>query len=186
MKLTAQEIWKDIEGWEGLYQISNQGKVKRLDRIVIRSGTRGNAVILGKILNQNLHKGGYLRLTLSKDQIERKKLVHRLVAVAFVENPLNLPEVNHKDHDPSNNNDWNLEWSSTRENNTHKFFNIKKSSRYPNVSWSASANSWIVVIQIKGKQKYFGKFNDEEEAHSRVIEVLAHNKIINKYAEVCL
>lgn len=179
-----EEIWKDIEGYDGLYQVSNRGLVKRPDRLVVRSGPQGNALIKGKILNQNWHKGGYRRLTLSKDQVESKKLVHCLVAIAFVANPNNLPEVNHKDHDPSNNNDWNLEWTTTRENNTHKFFNKKKSSRYPNVSWCKLTSSWAAHLQIKGKQTHFGLYQSEEAAYKKVLSVLKENGIINKYAEV--
>lgn len=180
------EIWKDIEEWEGYYQVSNLGNVKSLKRQVtlIRGSSKYQLRVKERIMKPGLLKGGYLRVNLSKDQTESKKLVHCLVAVAFVANPNNLPEVNHKDHDPSNNNDWNLEWTTTRENSTHKFFNKKKSSRYPNVSWCKLTSSWAVHLQIKGKQTHFGLYQSEEAAYKKVLSVLKENGIINKYAEV--
>lgn len=97
-----QEIWKDINGYKGLYQVSNSGKIKSLK----------------KILNPWLDKG-YLRVGLSKKSKHKYFSVHRLVALHFVSNPKNKPEVNHLDGNKLNNNDWNLEWSTQKENNEH-------------------------------------------------------------------
>lgn len=109
-----KEIWKDIEGYEGLYQVSNLGRVKSLPRKVVGL----NNVIQnfkGKILKQHKDKKGYLRVALSKNNKIKLKQVHRLVAEAFIPNPENKPTVNHKFGIKSDNRVSQLEWNSYRE-----------------------------------------------------------------------
>lgn len=93
-----QEIWKPVKGFEGLYEVSNLGRVRR-NRILKPHNT-----------------GRYLQACLCKNGKQSHVLIHRLVAEAFVENPNNLPEVNHKDEDIFNNAASNLEWMSRSEN----------------------------------------------------------------------
>lgn len=100
------EIWKDIDGFEGLYQVSNLGRVKSLGNDKSR---REKILKLG-----NCH--GYLQVNLCKNGKRKKLCVHRLVAQTFLQNPQNLPEVNHKDEDKTNNSVENLEWVSSKEN----------------------------------------------------------------------
>lgn len=95
------EEWKDIEGFEGLYQISNEGRVKSLGNNKSRKE---------KILKCRKTKGGYLLAQLCNDGKRTFKLVHRLVAQTFIPNPNNLLEVNHKDECKTNNHVENLEW----------------------------------------------------------------------------
>ena len=92
------EQWRDIEGFDGLYQVSNQGRVKSLKY--------GKEKILKGVKSCN----GYLTVGLCKDGKEVRKYIHRLVAEAFLPNPQNLPQVNHKDEDKTNNCVENLEW----------------------------------------------------------------------------
>lgn len=96
-----EEIWKDIEGYEGYYQVSNLGNVKGLARKI----NNGKGVLVKKesMLNHINSRDGYLYVALSKNNKERKFSVHRLVAKAFIPNPNNLPEVNHKDEVKTNN-----------------------------------------------------------------------------------
>ena len=96
------EIWKDIEGYEGIYKISNLGNVKSLERTL-----------------WNGHTYGYYTVRLSKDGKGKNHLLHRLLAVAFIPNPNNLPIINHKDGDKTNINLDNLEWSTYKDNNEH-------------------------------------------------------------------
>jgi|WetSurMetagenome_2_1015567.scaffolds.fasta_scaffold572974_2 hypothetical protein len=109
------EIYKDIPGFEGFYQIGNLGNVKSLPRRVI------NRPIHGRILKTQVTKKGYITVTLNKNSKKTSRLVHNIVAVAFVENPENLKEVNHVDGIKSNNKSGNLEWSTRSENILHAF-----------------------------------------------------------------
>ena len=107
------EIWKEIKGYEGLYQVSNYGRIKNKF----------------KILKQKRNKFGYLVLRLSKNNKKKDFLVHRLVAQAFIENKDNLPQVNHKDENKQNNNITNLEWCSSSYNINYGNRNKKVSNK---------------------------------------------------------
>lgn len=114
------EVWRDISGYTGVYQVSNLGRVRSLDRYE-KCGTfiRKRK---GKVLHQSVNRGGYLQLSLLKDGISHTKEVHRLVAQAFLPNTDNLPEVNHIDCDKTNNSVDNLEWVTREENTAHALF----------------------------------------------------------------
>ena len=98
-----KEYWKPVVGYEGHYQVSNFGRVKSL-----KFGKE-------KILKQYI-RGGYYYVCLSKNGIIKKYSVHRLVAQAFLDNPNNLPQINHKDENKTNNNVDNLEWCDAKYN----------------------------------------------------------------------
>lgn len=117
-----EEVWKDVKGYEGYYQVSNLGNIKSLERIIENSGTRtGYYKIKERILKprENKNRNGYYELSLRKDGKEKRFKVHRLVACAFIENPYNKPEVNHIDGNKSNNCVSNLEWTTSKENKEH-------------------------------------------------------------------
>lgn len=103
------EEWRDIPNYEGLYQVSNLGRVKSLDRIVAFKDGR-MCKYKGRILSPGTVRGGYQAAHLSKNTSYETKAVHRLVAEAFIPNPKKLPEINHRDRDVTNNNVTNLEW----------------------------------------------------------------------------
>ncbi len=123
------EIWRDVINYEGLYQVSNRGRVKSLERIVHRSSKkRGEKQSVGvKILKQNHVGRDNLMVRLCKNATELDFLVHRLVATAFIPNPNNLPEVNHKDGYRRNNHLKNLEWMTHLDNIRH----ARKNCLYP-------------------------------------------------------
>lgn len=100
-----KEYWKDIKGYEGLYQISNLGRVK--------------SFYSGKILKGIKATNGYLNVRLYKNGTPHGLSIHRLVAQAFIPNPENKPEVNHIDEDKTNNKISNLEWNTRLENMRH-------------------------------------------------------------------
>ena len=106
--MAESEIWKTVVGWEGLYEVSNLGRVRSLDRIVKRGDYLQNRH--QKILAQTQNKFGYLLAKLSRNGRSRRYMIHRLVAEAFIPNPDNLPQVNHKDENKENNCVENLEW----------------------------------------------------------------------------
>ena len=111
------EIWKDIPGYESVFQVSNLGNVKALERRV-RCADRlgGFRVKKERIIKHDVSKHGYHRVVLRLNYSEKKYLVHRLVAEAFVDNPDNLPQVNHKDENKGNNSASNLEWCTAKYN----------------------------------------------------------------------
>ena len=108
-----EEIWKPVKGYEELYQVSNLGRVKSLERIDCHGQPRKE-----KILRYGINKG-YCYVTLCKNGKHTTFLVHRLVAEAFIPNPNNYPQVNHKDENPSNNCVENLEWCDQKYNSNY-------------------------------------------------------------------
>src|SRR3990167_6406746 len=105
---TQTETWKDIEGYEGLYQVSDLGNIKSLFRINYRKDGSKNPV-KERVLKTGLAKSGYLTVSLSKDYIAKSYAAHRLVLSTFKSNPDCKPTVNHKDGDKKNNNLSNLD-----------------------------------------------------------------------------
>ena len=97
-----QEVWKDIEGYEGYYQVSNLGRVKQIK--------------FNRLLKLCCDNYGYLIVVLSKNGIHRTRTVHRLVAETFIPNESNYPQVNHKDENKTNNNVTNLECCDNKYN----------------------------------------------------------------------
>jgi hypothetical protein len=114
------EIWKDIEEYEGLYQVSNLGKVKSLKRIVY-SNKRSSLLINEKLLKQNIHKSGYYNVSLSKNNTKKNLMVHRLVCMSFLLNKKNKSQVNHKNGIKTDNRLENLEWVTASENRIHAY-----------------------------------------------------------------
>lgn len=108
------EIWKDIKGYEGIYQVSNLGNVRSLDRYGFIKGNK--TFFKGKQLKQKTDKRKYKRVSLCKEGKQRTITVHRLVMESFVENIFNYPCINHKDENPSNNKLDNLEWCTQKYN----------------------------------------------------------------------
>lgn len=110
-----KEAWRDVEGWEDRYMVSNTGKIY--------------SKVNNKLRKTNCTDDGYEAVILSRDGKKARAYVHRLVAKAFVPNPDNLPIINHKDENPSNNNADNLEWCTYSYNNTYNDMHIKRSKK---------------------------------------------------------
>lgn len=104
------EIWKDIENYEGVYQVSNYGRIKSFAQ-----------KSLGKIKIPHILNKGYLRIGLDKNANEVLYLVHRLVAMAFIPNPFKKPQINHKNSNKQDNKVQNLEWCTNGENLKHSY-----------------------------------------------------------------
>ena len=136
-----EEIWKDIEGYENLYQVSNQGRIKRKDTFV-NHNKGGFRLWKGRILKQNTVYG-YKQVILHKNGDAKCFRVHRLVAKAFIPNPDNLPEVNHKDCNRSNNFIENLEWCTSEYNINYSDCIQKRVESFKN-----NQNNSTVVLQF--------------------------------------
>lgn len=112
------ETWKDIVGYESVYQISNFGRVKRLGTTLMYKGKYPRNW-KEKIISQNKTNSGYKKCRLSKEGKTKTHNIHRLVAKSFISNPLDLPCVNHIDGNKENNASSNLEWCTHKENSQH-------------------------------------------------------------------
>lgn len=112
------EEWRDVKGYEGLYQVSNYGKVRC---IMFRNNIIEKKQI--KLLKPQINKQGRVYISLYKNGHRKNCIVHRLVAGAFLDNPQGLPEVNHIDGNPSNNFVKNLEWCTKKYNAQHAYDN---------------------------------------------------------------
>lgn len=118
--------WRDIEGFEGQYMVSNTGLVKSLKGKSERIMKTRRKKIIKKDGSSEL---SYEELVLSNGGVPHSKLVHRLVAQAFIPNPQNKPEVNHLDEDKGNNSVENLEWNTHEENSNHGTKNIRSANK---------------------------------------------------------
>ena len=116
--MVMEEEWKDIEGYEGIYQVSNLGRVKSLEAgLLVKNGyyrTKKES-----ILSQYLCHNGYLAICLRLNKKTKRFLVHRLVGAAFIQNPDEKPTINHKNGNKQKNCIENLEWSTYSENLSH-------------------------------------------------------------------
>jgi len=142
------EEWKDIKGYEGLYQISNYGNVRSLDKYVNHS-RKGKRLIKGKIMSATDNGNGYKIVGLKKDGKRRNHYIHRLVADAFIPNPDKKNCVNHIDYNRSNNNANNLEWCTTKENIHHSINNMS----HPR-SFTRTNTGEKYIYKRKGTNKY--------------------------------
>ena len=144
------EEWKDVCGYEGLYQVSNLGRVRSLDR---RARTaRGTRKVNGHVLATADNGRGYRYVTFSGGRKRENKYVHRMVAEAFVENPDNLPCVNHRDYDVTNNTPENLEWVTQGQNvrySTSRMMHQKRPWRK-----SSTGEKYIYKREKGGKVRY--------------------------------
>lgn len=111
------EEWRDIRDLEGYFQVSNLGRIRALDRHIVKVGV--NQTIKGRMLKGHKGKNGYIKTNFSKNGVLYYRLIHRLVAEAFIPNPENKKNVNHKNGIKDDNRLENLEWATDSENSLH-------------------------------------------------------------------
>lgn len=147
-----EEIWKDIPGYEGLYQVSNNGKIKSISHQTKNNPNGGVRMTMGRTLSLYKMPNGYLQVQLSKNEKRRKLYVHRLVAIAFLHNERNFSDVNHIDGNKNNNCVENLEWCSHRSNQIHMVENRMTRKAFPVIC----VESGIVYRSISDAEKQTG------------------------------
>ncbi len=148
-----EEFWKDIRGYEGLYQISSLGRVKSFYK--------------NKILKPRVKENDYLIVSLYKEGKDKKFYIHRLVAEAFIPNPENKEYVNHKDFNKSNNSIGNLEWVTRIENFRHYKYSEK----------------WNTTFERRNKKLVSKTLNKAKDYKEKIIELYKQNHSIDDIAE---
>lgn len=156
-----KEIWKDIKGYEGLYQVSNKGRIKSF-------------YFSKEVILKNNMRNTYEIIQLTKNKKRKSFQIHQLVAQAFLPNPNNYVIVNHKDFNRTNNNVDNLEWCSQKHNVNYSRVNmlgkvhIFKDKEQYGIFHRKKYNYYEVTI----KKKYYGNFKTFDEAKRKRDEVL--------------
>lgn len=157
----VEEIWTDIPGYEGLYQASNTGFIKSLDKFRLHS--KGGVLSLhkGRILSLCINQGGYYKVQLIKNYKVKHFVTHRLVALTFIPNNENKPHINHIDGIKTNNNINNLEWCTPKENSIHavenNLINPKKGVNNPSSKQTCQYDLNGNLINIFSCTKEAGK-----------------------------
>ena len=161
------EIWKDIEGYEGLYQVSNLGRVTSFDSI-----DKLGRIRKGRVLKGIKDVKGYLLVKLYKNSIVYTKRLHRLVAETFIPNSENKPQVNHIDENKANNIVSNLEWMTAKENINH-------GTRNERMSRTQSIPIIATNIKTGESQEFYGTAECARQLalhHGNITSVLKGNR----------
>lgn len=175
--MKRKEIWVDVIGYEGYYQVSSNGRVRGLARTVFKNGKP--CKLRQKKITLNVSYLGYVRVILSKQRKAKTFSVHRLVAIAFIENPLKKPQVNHKNNIRSDNRLENLEWATSSENIIHKF---KMGYKTDSGALDSQSKS-VEQLDLHGNIiKIFGSMR-EAERESKVFRAAMKKCIIGRYSQ---
>jgi DNA-binding CsgD family transcriptional regulator len=146
------EVWVDVSGFEGLYAVSNKLRVKSIERKSING-----YLIKGKILRAGTHKNGYAKFSFCKNGKIYFFSRHKLIATAFIPNPLNLPCINHIDNNPKNDSIDNLEWCTFQHNTRHAI-------RQGRLSWVGKKNGGAKLKEIEVLDIFKTKVSSKEIA----------------------
>jgi hypothetical protein len=177
-----KEVWKEIIGYEGLYEVSNYGNIKSISRTI----TKGNItyVTKDKLLKQSVDTVGYPYVNLSDYKKQKTFRVHQLVAIAFLNHTPNKYDgllVDHIDGDKLNNHLSNLQLVTNRKNSSKDRKN--KTSKFTGVSWHKQSNKWLAQVRKNNKVEYLGVFEKEEEAAIAYLNSLQAEKMYSEAIE---
>lgn len=174
-----EEIWKDIIGYENMYQVSNFGRVKSLARYTCQ-----NHLLTEKILKISHNNKGYCDVSLRKNGIRKHYKVHRLVAMAFVENPKNLNEVDHIDTNKDNNRFDNLRWVTHSENHLNPLTVELKRKKSKNKHWNKSTydKKCVKIGVVKDNEiiEIFNSYKDLEKNSKHIFGFTLWNIYVRK------
>lgn len=172
----TDETWKDIKDYEGMYQVSDLGRVKSLSRITKKKGGKISYRQPEKILSFYKTNTGYVMVHLYKDGKNKHNLVSRLVAQAFIPNPDNLPEVDHINHNLENNKPLNLRWCTPSQNKQNMRKPATNKTGYTGVKIQSHCKNkpYYASVKSKGKDVYLGSFKTAEEASRAYQEASQH------------
>jgi len=159
---TMKEIWKDIPGYEGYYQVSNKGNIKSLERQ--KKSGQGYFYRKERILKKILMSTGYHFVHLCKGKNIKMTSCHRLMATAFIPNPENKPQINHKNGNKTDNRLENLEWVTRKENAKHAYDNGLTKPPKPPIMRGKNNPKSRAVIQLTKDGKKVNEFDCIEEA----------------------
>jgi hypothetical protein len=161
----VEVVRKPVEGYEGYYEVDQFGRVYSIDRTISvnDNGRQYNKPIKGKQMKQTMHSRGYKVVALTKDGKTTSAFVHRLVAAAFIPNPDNLPMVNHKDEDKTNNFTENLEWCTAAYNNTYGNVQKKRARKLKGVPHTEEHKAKISA-SVKAYYCSYGERRENEQA----------------------
>lgn len=168
-----QEIWKDIPGFEGIYQISNYGNARSFDRRVVNHRGGTTRIAYGKKLTPWDNGNGYLVLTIHDGKKRKNCYVHRLVAELFLDKPRGKEYVNHIDYNKHNNNVENLEWCTQKENTNHSIENMRKPHKGAvYIIEKCRCGKITYELNIKGikVRKCFKTYEEAEKARNEIIQ----------------
>ena len=170
-----QVVWRPVNGYEGRYEVSNSGVIRSLD-VAVRCRGKGIRIHKGKLLPYRANNRDYLTVSLTKDNITKSFLVHRVVAEAFIPNCDALPQVNHKDGNKANNDVSNLEWVTDNENKAHSSIAVGGTQR--------PKKAVKVVCIASGKAMMFDGLREAERAlsldHKCSLKVLQGKQSVHK------
>ena len=158
--LFSEEIWKEVPGYEGLYEVSNLGRVKSCKKTVIRSNGR-KISFPEKIMKPSVNHKGYLIIDLRKNGKRSGGFVHRLVGKDFIDNPFNKEQINHKNGNKEDNCVQNLEWVTNQENMAHAYKSLGRTNK------AASESRKRIVEQLNGDGSIVNIFESIKEAYEK-------------------
>jgi hypothetical protein len=166
-----KEMWKDVPEYEGLYQVSNLGKVKSLDRYIETPIKK--YLLKSRVLKPGKNIQGHFYVNLYKNKKPKSRTIHQLVAICFLDHVACGYKfiVDHIDNDKNNNHVDNLQVTTQRYNLSKDKKNT--TSQYTGVTWHKSHKKWMASIRIGKSRKYLGYFKDDYDAH------LAYQKELN-------
>lgn len=169
-----QEIWKPIKNLEGLYEVSNFGNVRSVDRVIEQENSHGTGIMKRKLKGEMIHPfdngHGYLVVNLPNGCKRKNHYVHRLVADAFLGEPLKGQVINHKDYNTRNNDVRNLEWCTQKENVAHSIEHYRKRKNADRTNTGHRYIYYCTTTRYKKKyrvvvdRKEIGRYETLEEA----------------------